>query len=170
MIIRAIFVALALVALPGRAVEVGAPAPAISLPDLKGETRTLAQLSGDAKPGKVMLIDFWASWCAPCKRSLPWLDTLQKKYGEQGLQIVAINTDKQRADADKFLKQVPLPNLTVLLDPAGASPKAYGVQAMPSSMVIDANGKIAYVHRGFTDASSAEIEKIVIDTLAARKK
>ncbi len=170
MIVRALAIALLVLVSPVRAVEVGEAAPALSLPDLKGETRTLAQLTGETKPGKVVLVDFWASWCAPCKRSLPWLDTLQKKYADQGLQIVAINTDKQRADADKFLKQVPLANLIVLLDAAGATPKAYGVQAMPSSMVIDANGKVAYVHRGFSDASSAEIEKIVIDTLAARKK
>src|SRR5512139_2100825 len=75
------------------AVEPGAPAPALALPDAQGATVALDRLRG-----RVVYVDFWASWCAPCKRSFPWMNELQRRYGAQGLAIVAINVDKRRED------------------------------------------------------------------------
>ena len=78
--------------------EVGKPAPAFDLPAAGAQKVRLADLKG-----RVVLVDFWASWCAPCKQSFPWMNEMQAKYGPKGLTIVGINVDKKREDADKFL-------------------------------------------------------------------
>jgi cytochrome c biogenesis protein CcmG/thiol:disulfide interchange protein DsbE len=98
--------------------------------------------------GKVVLLDFWASWCGPCRRSFPWMNNMQAKYGERGLTVVAVNLDQERADADKFLQRYPA-QFTLWYDPTGTLAKTYNVEAMPTSMLLDRQGKIISVHRGF---------------------
>ena len=85
-----------------RGPEAGQPAPAFALPNAKGDTFVLERMRG-----KVVYVDFWASWCGPCRRSFPWMNEMQQKYGEQGLVIVGVNVDKKRSDADRFLAQLP---------------------------------------------------------------
>ena len=82
--------------------------------------------------GKVVWVDFWASWCVPCRRSFPWMNTMHRKYGAEGLEIIAVNLDKERALADGFLAETPA-EFALRFDPAGALAKEFGVQAMPSS-------------------------------------
>ena len=82
--------------------DVGKPAPAFDLPAAGAQKVRLADLKG-----RVVLVDFWASWCAPCKQSFPWMNEMQAKYGPKGLTIVGINVDKKREDADKFLTGTP---------------------------------------------------------------
>jgi cytochrome c biogenesis protein CcmG/thiol:disulfide interchange protein DsbE len=108
--------------------------------------------------GKFVYLDFWASWCAPCKRSFPWMATLQQRYGAAGLQVVAINVDTKRSDADQFLASTPAA-FTVAFDPAGATPKKYAIKGMPSSVLIDPNGKIIATHTGFTADTPAQVER-----------
>lgn len=134
------------------AAEVGAQAPALSLPTASGETVVLDQLKG-----KVVYVDFWASWCAPCRKSFPWMADMQKKYGPSGFTVVAVNVDKKRPDAEKFLRATPAA-FTVVYDPAGTTPPAWNVKAMPTSYVIDAKGNVALVESGFKDESIAELE------------
>jgi cytochrome c biogenesis protein CcmG/thiol:disulfide interchange protein DsbE len=122
--------------------EPGATAPAFDLPGGTGQVR-LADLRG-----QVVYVDFWASWCAPCKQSFPWMNALQAKYGARGLRIVAINVDSKTEDARRFLKSVPA-NFSIAFDPAGSTPRAYGIKGMPSSYLIDAKGKILFSHIGF---------------------
>jgi thiol-disulfide isomerase/thioredoxin len=108
------------------------------------------QLDGklpDSLKGKVVIMDFWASWCAPCAKSFPVLDELQKKYGDQ-LVIVAVNVDEKSANMDTFLKKHPV-SFTVVRD---ASQKLVAVvepATMPSSYVMDKSGKVRYLHNGF---------------------
>lgn len=148
---------------PALAVEVGAAAPNFSLPTAKGDPLALDKLRG-----KVVYVDFWASWCGPCRRSFPWMNEMQQKYGAKGFTVVAINVDKKRADAEKFLAQIPA-NFPVVYDEAGATPAAYAVKGMPSSYLIDPSGKVSYVERGFVDEHKAPLEDRVKALLATVK-
>jgi thiol-disulfide isomerase/thioredoxin len=114
-----------------------------------------------------VLVDFWASWCAPCKRSFPWMNELQQRWGGKGLAVVAVNVDKKRDDADRFLRQVPAA-FTVVFDGAGATPSAFGVKAMPSSYLIDARGNVVEVEQGFRDERKAALEERIRALVAAR--
>ena len=115
--------------------------------------------------GQVVWVDFWASWCVPCRRSFPWLNSMHRKYGSNGLQIIAVNLDKDRALADKFLAEVPA-EFALRFDPAGELAKHYGVQAMPSSYLIDADGHVLATHAGFRTGEAAEYERAIQDALS----
>ena len=143
-------------------VEPGELAPAFALPTAAGETLALERLRG-----QVVYVDFWASWCGPCRRSFPWMNEMNRKYAAKGLAIVAINVDKKRADAERFLAQVPA-EFTVVFDAPGAVPAAYAVKGMPSSYLIDANGRVAVVEQGFRDESRAVLEEKIRALLATR--
>ena len=143
------------------AAEVGAPAPALALATAAGDLVALDQLRG-----KVVYVDFWASWCGPCRKSFPWMAEMQSKYGPSGFTVVAVNVDKKRPDAERFLNATPA-RFTIVYDPAGTTPAAWNVKAMPSSFLIDAKGNIAVVESGFHDHKVAELEsriKTLIDT------
>jgi thiol-disulfide isomerase/thioredoxin len=96
----------------------------------------------------VVLVDIWASWCAPCKASFPSLDGLYQELGPEGLEVLAVNVDERREDALDFLRNRPH-HMRVVLDPQGRVPEAFGVTAMPSSFLIDRNGIVRYRHTGF---------------------
>lgn len=115
--------------------------------------------------GRVIWVDFWASWCVPCRRSFPWLNTMQRKYGMAGFQIIAVNLDKDRALADGFLREVPA-EFSLRFDPAGALAKQFGVQTMPSSFLIDAAGNVITSHFGFRSSEAAEYEDSIKAALA----
>lgn len=127
----------------------GAVAPAFRLPARTG-TAVL-----DSLRGQVVLVDFWASWCGPCRQSFPWLGDLQKRLAPRGLVVVAIDLDKSRAAADAFLARYEAP-FTVAFDPAGGTAEAYGVRAMPTSVLLDRAGRVVRVHPGFDAAHAGE--------------
>jgi thiol-disulfide isomerase/thioredoxin len=155
-------IALAAVAASTRAVGVGETAPAFSLHDANGASVALETLRG-----QVVYVDFWASWCGPCRRSFPWMNELQGRYGARGLTIVAINVDKNHADAMRFLERNPA-RFGVAYDPAGATPLAYAVEGMPSSYLIDTRGKVVDVEQGFHDERKGMIEQSIRALLAGR--
>jgi thiol-disulfide isomerase/thioredoxin len=107
--------------------------------------------------GKVVLLDFWASWCGPCLRSFPWMNELHLRHAAEGLMVVAVNLDQDRALAEAFLKKIP-PRFRIEYDPAGAIATKFGVQAMPTSFLIDRSGRVRQRHAGFRDAQRAERE------------
>lgn len=158
----AIAIAIAvLAASPAWAVEAGEPAPALRLVTGKGDAIALDRLRG-----QVVYVDFWASWCAPCRRSFPWMNEMQAKYGAKGFTVVGVNVDKKRPDADRFLAQTPA-GFAVVYDDAGATPAAWGVKGMPSSYLIDGSGQVVAVERGFTDEHKAVMERRIAQALAA---
>lgn len=106
--------------------------------------------------GKVVLLDFWASWCEPCRHSFPWLNEMQAKYGDR-LVIIGVNVDRERAEANRFLAQVPA-GFQVIYDPAGELASKYQVMGMPSSYVFDTSGTLVDTHIGFRKALRAERE------------
>jgi thiol-disulfide isomerase/thioredoxin len=136
------------------AAATGEPAPDFSLPG-RGETVSLASLRG-----KVVYVDFWASWCGPCRKSFPWMNRMQSRYADQGLAIVAVNLDKSRELSDEFLKETPA-NFRVAYDPEGKAASAYRVKGMPSSYLIDREGRIRSSHIGFREENSASMEAAI---------
>ena len=107
--------------------------------------------------GKVVYLDFWASWCRPCRHSFPWMNDMQKKYGADGLVIVAVNLDEQQADAVKFLHQTPA-DFTIVYDPQGKLAEQYQIIGMPSSFIIGRDGQVVKKHQGFFDDSPQKYE------------
>jgi len=138
---------------------VGGEAPDFELAGRDGPVRL------SALRGRVVLLDFWASWCAPCRLSFPWMDRMQATYGPQGLQVVAVNVDARRADADRFLAVAPA-RFVVAFDPHGSTPRAYGIQAMPSSFLIAADGRVLHVHSGFRESDKPDLERRIRSALA----
>jgi cytochrome c biogenesis protein CcmG, thiol:disulfide interchange protein DsbE len=144
------------------ATAAGEEAPSFALPTATGEVISLPRLAG-----RVVYVDFWASWCTPCRRSFPWMNEMHERYAERGLAIVAINVDRKRTDADAFLARHPA-KFAVLFDPAGASPAAYAVPGMPTSYLIDARGAVVLVESGFRDERLPAIEARIRSLLADR--
>lgn len=114
--------------------------------------------------GKVVLVDFWASWCEPCRHSFPWLNEMQTKYGDR-LVVIGVNVDRQRVDANRFLAEVPA-KFQVVYDPAGELASKYEVMGMPSSYVFDASGALVDKHIGFRKALRAEREQQLRELLS----
>ncbi len=108
----------------------------------------------DSLRGKLVLIDFWASWCGPCHKSFPWMASMYERYAAKGFTIVAINLDKDRGMADEFLAKQKVPFL-VAYDPSGKTAKAYKVWGMPTSYLVSPKGEIVYTHMGFDLKNSA---------------
>lgn len=143
------------------ALDSGASAPPLSLPGLKGAV-DLANLKG-----KVVYLDFWASWCGPCKQSFPFMNELQSRYGAEGLEVVAVNLDARRSDAEKFLAEVPA-GFTVAFDATGDSARRFEVRSMPSSVLIGRDGKVVGAHKGFKAGDRKELEDRIAQLVAAR--
>jgi thiol-disulfide isomerase/thioredoxin len=107
--------------------------------------------------GSVVYLDFWASWCAPCRQSFPWMQQMQQQYRAEGLEVIAVNLDQTRADADRFLRAYPTP-LRLVFDPEGALAARFDVQGMPMSFLIDRHGAERYSHIGFLPKDRAGYE------------
>ena len=152
-------VAFAAVAFAGG--KAGGRAPDFALVNASGATVKLSSLRG-----KVVLVDFWASWCKPCKKELPELDKLAKAYKDAGadVAIVAITIDTKKDNADKFLKSAGIKHVTVLYDPSSTSAEQYQPETMPTSYVIDKKGIIKSVHVGYNAGDEKKV-KAEIDAL-----
>ena len=137
------------------------PAPNFKLPSFKSD------VSLSSYRGKVVYVDFWASWCEPCRKSFPWMSDVQQRFGND-LKVIAINLDQERAPAIEFLKKLD-PKFTIAFDPSGKVAEAYKVKGMPSSYLIDQRGRIVKAHVGFRAPDKSELEK-EIETLIAQQR
>ena len=115
--------------------------------------------------GKVVLLDFWASWCVPCRASFPWMNTMVDELGGDGLVVVAVNVDDKREAAEAFLADQPR-RFEIVYDPAGCLPERFGVAAMPTSFVIDRKGRIAFRHTGFLAEEREQYETHIKSVLS----
>ena len=127
------------------------PAPNFKLPSFKSD------VSLSSFRGKVVYVDFWASWCEPCRKSFPWMSEIQQRFGND-LKVIAINLDQERAPAIEFLKKLD-PQFTIAFDPSGKVAEAYKVKGMPSSYLIDQHGRIVKAHIGFRAPDKRELEE-----------
>jgi len=118
--------------------------------------------------GKLVYLDFWASWCGPCKQSFPWMNALQEKYRSKGLEVIAVNLDANNEDAQKFLATTPA-KFTVAFDSKGRTPLQYGVKGMPTSYLISPDGKIIMQHMGFNAADRDMLEQKIQSLLEDKK-
>lgn len=136
------------------------PAPDVIWPTQEGELRL------DQLRGKVVYLDFWASWCAPCRKSFPFMNELQARYGDQGLVVLAVNLDKKSELVERFLAKYPA-RFTIAYDPAGKTAESFAVRGMPSTYLIDRDGEVRFSHVGFREKDRAELEDHVQKILGA---
>ena len=130
------------------------------------EVNTLERLTQqlNAQKGHVVYVDFWASWCIPCRQSFPWMNELQNKYKKKGLQVISINLDHNKALATQFLQQSPA-NFPIIYDQKGLIAREYKIKGMPSSFIIDQNGSLVSKHVGFNKEKSLAYEQEIVDLL-----
>jgi thiol-disulfide isomerase/thioredoxin len=118
---------------------------------------------------KVTYVDFWASWCPPCRKSFPWMKTLQDRYRDKGLQVVTINVDKDPAKARKFLQELNSP-LPVIFDSTGSLAKAYDLEALPSSFLYARDGTFRIQHEGFSPLDTLLLDSLINSFVSEGKK
>ena len=126
-----------------------------------------AKLDLTAYRGKVVYVDFWASWCGPCRQSFPWLDGLEREYEAQNFVVIGINVDKDREKAERFLTDTPA-EFPIIYDPKGEIATAYKVAGMPSGILIDRTGRVRFQHAGFSEKQKGLYEE-QLQTLLAEK-
>ena len=130
--------------LAASAVESGSAAPPFSLPALEGDSA----ISLADYPNQVIYLDFWAAWCTPCRKSLPFLDELAGEYGDMGFVVIGVNIDERSDDGRQFLRSFPV-SYPIASDADGEILEAYGVRTLPTSFLIDRDGTVRLVHNGF---------------------
>ncbi len=128
-------------------------APNFSLPMISKE----GKINLEDLKGRVVYVDFWATWCPPCRRSFPWMEEMHTRYHEDGLTIVAISVDAKYELAEKFIQELN-PSFISAHDPGKKTAKLYKLRAMPSSYLIDRNGNIIKTHLGFRASRSHKVE------------
>lgn len=159
---RPVLLSLALLASPpAAAADRAQPAPDFSAKLLEGdETLRLADYRG-----KVVYLDFWASWCGPCRQSLPWLQELRREFRTAGFEVIAVNVDEEPADARRFLQRYRV-SYPVVGDARGRIAALYDVQDMPSSYLIDRRGHVRAIHRGFRRSDAGKLRDAVARLVA----
>jgi len=159
-----IFALAAPAAVAALALSLWASAPAASPSPRLAPSFTLPARAGtvslDSLRGKVVLVDFWASWCAPCRGSFPWLSRVADRYAADGFTVVAVNLDKDRAAADRFLEEFPAP-FAVAFDSSGRTAEKYRVTVMPTSFLVARDGTILHTHSGFDPKKVAAVENLI---------
>jgi cytochrome c biogenesis protein CcmG/thiol:disulfide interchange protein DsbE len=110
--------------------------------------------------GKVVYVDFWASWCLPCRHSFPWMKEMAIEYAGRGLQIITVNLDKKHVDAEKFLRDTQSA-FQVVYDSTGALAKLFEVDAMPTSFLYGRDGKLISRQRGFKDGETSSLDSAI---------
>lgn len=141
------------------AISAESPAPDFTLKSTSGENLRLSE-----QRGQVVLINFWASWCGPCRQEMPLLDDIQQKYSKLGFTVFGVNVDKDPSKADKILKDIPV-SFPVLYDSDGNVSRLFDVSAMPTTVIVDRDGNMRYLHKGFKpgyeDTYAANVKALI---------
>lgn len=143
---------------------VGGTAVAAKFPDFTFKTDN-GPLKLETLHGKIVYLDYWASWCAPCRRSFPWMNEIQARYRKQGLVIVAVSVDFNPSEARHFLAKHPA-NFRIAYDTGGETASALGLPGMPSAFLIDRDGGVVARHIGFREADKQKWEDEIRRQLA----
>ena len=131
------------VACTAQAGAANGPAPDFILKSNQGKNLRLEDFRG-----QVVMLNFWASWCGPCRQEMPHMDEIHAKYKDLGFTVLAVNVDTDSAEADRFLQAVPV-DFPILYDNESKVSALYGVDAMPSTVMIDRDGNMRFLHRGY---------------------
>jgi thiol-disulfide isomerase/thioredoxin len=149
--IAALIATALIVAVPASgASDARGPAPQFSLGARGGSTVSLAQYKG-----QVVMLNFWASWCGPCRQEMPLLENIYKKYNKMGFTLIGVNVEPDSHAADEWLKQTPV-SFPVLYDKNSEVSKLYDVSGMPSTVIIDRKGNMRVLHRGYKPGDENE--------------
>lgn len=141
---------------------------ATSLLSITASANTLSDFEAQvaSHKGKVIYVDFWASWCVPCRKSFPWMNDIQQKYADKNFTVLSVNLDAKTSLAEEFLLETPA-NFPIFYDPKGKVARAFKLKGMPSSFIINKAGKVVSSHVGFTDEKKvkyqAEIEALLAE-------
>ena len=157
-----LLVALASSAQASVPVREGSTAPGFRLPLLSPATGQ--QISLQAQRGKLVYVDFWASWCAPCRVSFPVLEKLRGEFRHRGFEVIAISVDEEANDAREFLRRFPV-SYPVAHDPAGDTPARYGPLGMPTGYLVDPQGNVIAVHQGFRSSDEQLLRAMITRAL-----
>lgn len=142
-------------AMPAAALELDRTAPDFTLKSLGGKNLKLSEMAGN-----VVLINFWASWCGPCREEMPLLNDLHKKYEPLGFAVFGVNVEEDVKGATGFLQNFPV-DFPVLLDSANQVSKQYKVIAMPTTVLVDRDGKVRYLHQGYKSGDEIKYQQMV---------
>ncbi|HEX6994625.1 MAG TPA: TlpA disulfide reductase family protein [Gammaproteobacteria bacterium] len=132
--------------------EISGPAPNFSLPSRSGEQVSLEDLKG-----QVVMINFWATWCGPCRKEMPHLEALHQRYANLGFTLLGVNVDEDTSGVEEFLKETPV-SFEVLFDPENEVSELYDVVAMPSTVMVDREGNLRYMHHGYQSGYENEYQ------------
>ena len=158
-LLGAVVIATTLLAAPvvtgSAAGDAAAPAAAFNLPSRAGKPVALADLKG-----QVVLINFWATWCGPCRKEMPLLEQIQKKYAPLGFTMLGVNVEEDTRLMEAFLKDVPV-TFPILLDPANGVSKLYNVSAMPSTVIVDRKGNLRFIHQGYQPGDESKYQDMI---------
>jgi thiol-disulfide isomerase/thioredoxin len=134
----------------GAGSSMNATAPAFELP-----TRAGGRISLESLRGQVVMINFWASWCGPCRQEFPALDQIYRKYGPMGFSLIAVNVESDPTDAERFLAKVPV-SFPIAYDRDNVVSGEYGVSAMPTTLIVDRKGQVRWLHRAYKPGDEDE--------------
>ena len=144
-----------LLSLPAAAFELNQPAPDFTLKSMDGDNIKLSEMAGN-----VVLINFWASWCGPCREEMPLLNNLHNKYEPLGFAVFGVNVEEDIGQAKAFLRDFPV-DFPVLLDNTNRVSKQYEVIAMPTTIMVDRDGNLRYLHQGYKSGDEAKYRQVV---------
>jgi peroxiredoxin len=132
--------------------EIGKTAPAFELASRDGDRVALADLEGE-----VVMVNFWATWCGPCREEMPHLEALYQRYSGLGFTLLGVNVEEDASGADAYLAETPV-SFPILFDPENEVSALYDVIAMPSTVIIDRSGNVRYVHHGYESGYESEYQ------------
>ncbi len=138
-----------------QAAEVQGKAPDFTLKSSSGKNLKLSEHRGE-----VVLLNFWASWCGPCRKEMPYLEQIQEKYADYGFTVMGVNVEEDSSKAKKMLKDIPV-TFPILFDTSNSASKAYKVSAMPTTVIIDRDGNMRYLHKGYKSGDEATYKQWV---------
>jgi peroxiredoxin len=142
-----------LVSLYANAGAISGKAPDFTLKSNKGKNLRLSDYRG-----QVVMLNFWASWCGPCRQEMPILDQLQSRYAKLGFTLLGVNVEEDSSKANAYLKDIPV-SFPILYDTANQTSKLYNVSAMPTTVIIDRNGNMRFIHHGYKPGYEKDYKK-----------
>ncbi|MBA1148101.1 TlpA family protein disulfide reductase [Ectothiorhodospiraceae bacterium WFHF3C12] len=131
------------------------PAPGFTLKSNSGDNVKLSELRG-----QVVMVNFWASWCGPCRQEMPLLDALHQRYKSLGFTVLGVNVEEDPAAARDLLDEVPV-SFPILFDSSNRVSEAYEVDAMPSTVILDRDGNVRYIHKGYVPGDENKYQEVV---------